>query len=87
MENFKKSYRNNKSKKSAPTWNEEFGLPDRSHSLSDIQEYFEYILRKHSSNFNDNNKRSIRIYIHKIEKTITFKVKTGYYLELLTPKY
>ena len=28
---------------------------------------------------------SIGIYINKIENTITFKIKTGYYLELLTP--
>ena len=30
---------------SAPTWNEEFELPDGSYSVSDIQEYFEYILK------------------------------------------
>ena len=27
---------------------------------------------------------SIKIYINKIENRITFKIKTGYYLELLT---
>ena len=31
--------------KSAPTWNEEFELPDGSYSVSDIQDYFEYILK------------------------------------------
>ena len=41
----KKSYKNNKFKISAPTWNEEFELPDGSYSVSDIQEYFEYILK------------------------------------------
>ena len=41
----KKSYKYNKFKISAPTWNEEFKLPDRSYSISDIQEYFEYILK------------------------------------------
>ena len=41
----KKSYKNNKFKKSAPTWNEEFELPDGSCSVSDIQDYFEYILK------------------------------------------
>ena len=45
--NIKKSYKNNKFKISAPTWNEEFELPDRSCSISDIQDYFEYILKKH----------------------------------------
>ena len=39
------SYKNNKFKISTPTWNEE--LPDGSHSISDIQDYFEYILKKH----------------------------------------
>ena len=45
--NIKKSYQNNKFKISAPTWNEEFKLPDRSYSISDIQGYFEFILKKH----------------------------------------
>ena len=31
---------------SAPTWNEEFKLPDGSNSVSDIQDYFGYILKK-----------------------------------------
>ena len=39
--NIKKSYKNNKFKISAPTWNEEFELPDISNSISDIQDYFE----------------------------------------------
>ena len=41
----KKSYKNNKFKISAPTWNEEFELPDGSYSISDIQDYFKYILK------------------------------------------
>ena len=40
MEKYKKSYKNNKFKKSALTWNEEFQLPDRSNSVPDIQAYF-----------------------------------------------
>ena len=81
--NIKSSYNNNKFKISAPTWNEEFELPDRSYSISDIQDYFEYILKKHSESVDN---PSIRIYINKIENRITFKIKTGYYLELLTPE-
>ena len=42
----KKSYKNNKFKISAPTWNEEFELPDASNSISDIQDYFKYIFKK-----------------------------------------
>ena len=48
--NTKESYKNNKFKISAPTWNEEFELPDGSYSISDIQGYFEYILKKHGEN-------------------------------------
>ena len=61
-------------------------LPDRSYSVLDIQEYFQYILKKHGQNINDNNNPSIKIRINKIETGTAFKIKTGYYLELLTPK-
>ena len=81
--NMKKSYKNNKFKIRAPTWNEELELPDGSCSVSDVQDYFEYILKKYET-ANDNP--SIRIYVNKIENRITFKIKTGYYLELLTPE-
>ena len=79
--NIKSSYNNNKFKISASTWNEEFKLPDGSYSVSDIQDYFEYILKKHGEN---TNKPSIQIYVNKIENRITFKIKNGYSLELLT---
>ena len=52
-------------------------------SVSDIQDYFEYILKKHGEK-TDNP--SIRLYVNKIENRITFKIKTGYYLELLNPE-
>ena len=45
--NIKRSYSNNDFKISAPTWNDKFELPDGSYSVSDIQDYFEYILKKH----------------------------------------
>ena len=44
--NIKISYNNNKFKISASTWNDEFELPDGSYSVSDIQDYFKYILKK-----------------------------------------
>ena len=81
--NIKYSYNNNKFKISAPTWSEEFELPDGSYSVSDIQDYFEYILKKHSESVDN---PSIRIYVNKIENRITFKIKNGYYLGLLTPE-
>ena len=81
--NVKSSYNNNKFKISAPKWIEEFNLPDGSYSVQDIQDYFEYILKKHSESIDN---PSIRIYINRIENRITFKIKNGYYLELLTPE-
>ena len=44
--NIKSAYSNNKFKISAPTWNDEFDLPDGSYSISDIQDYFEFIMKK-----------------------------------------
>ena len=76
-------YNNNKFKISAPIWSDEFELQDGSYSISNIQDYFEYILKKYSEN--DDNP-SVRIYVNKIENRITFKIKNGYYLKLLTPE-
>ena len=78
--NIKNSY-NNKFKISAPTWNDKFELPDGSYPVSDIQDYFEYILIKHEEN---TDKPSVQIYVNKIENSVTFKIKDGYSLELLT---
>ena len=58
-------------------------MPDGSYLILDIQDYFEYILKKHNENVEN---LSIRIYVNKIETRITFKIKNGYYLELLTPE-
>ena len=70
----KSSYNNNKFKISAPTWSDEFELTDGSYSISDIQDYFEYILKKHNKNVDN---PSIRIYVNKIENRFTFKIKNG----------
>ena len=58
-------------------------MPDGSYSISDIQDYFEYIFKKHSENVDD---PSIKIYVNKIENRVTFEIKNGYFLELLTPE-
>ena len=47
--NIKSKYKNNKFKISAPTWNDTFDLPDGSYSIFDIQDYFEFIIRKHKT--------------------------------------
>ena len=82
MENIKSSYNNNKFKISAPTWNDEFELPDGSYSVSDIQDYFEYIFKKHGESVDN---PSVQRYVNKIENRVTFKIRNGYSLELLTP--
>ena len=59
----KSSYNKNRSK-SAPMWNDKLELPDRSYSVSDIQDYFEYILKKHNENIDN---PSVKIHLNKIE--------------------
>ena len=81
--NIKSEYNNNKFKISAPTWNETFDLPDGSYSISDIQDYFEFIIKKHET-LTENP--PIQIYPNKIKNRIVFKIKTGYKLELLIPE-
>ena len=83
MENIKSEYNNNKFKISAPTWNDEFDLPDASYSIVDILDYFEFIIEKHET-LNENP--PVQIYLNKIKNRIAFKIKTGYKLELLTPE-
>ena len=75
MKNIKSSYNNIKFKIFVPTWSDEFQLPDGSYSISDIQDYYEYILKKHSENVDN---PSIRIYVNKIENRITVKIKNRY---------
>ena len=81
--NIKSSYKNNKFKISTPTWSDEFELPDGSYSISDTEDYFEYILKKHSESVDD---PPIEIFVSKNENKITLKIKNGYYLEPLTPE-
>ena len=47
--NIKSEYNNKKFKISAPTWNDTFDLPDGPYSTSDIQDYFEFIIKKHET--------------------------------------
>ena len=47
--NVKSIYSNNKFKILAPTWNETFDLPNGLYSISEIQDYIEYIIKKHET--------------------------------------
>ena len=79
--NIKSEYNNNKFKISAPTWNDKFNLSGGSYSVSDIQDDFEYIIKKHEANVDN---PPVQIYGNKIKNRVIFKIKTGYKLELLT---
>ena len=74
MENIKSAYSNNKFKISAPTWNDEFDLPDGSYSVVEIQDYFEFIIKKHETLAEN---RPVQIYSNKIKNRVVLKVKTG----------
>ena len=77
----KKPNRNNKFNTSAPTLNDKFELPDGSYSVSDIQDYFEYINQKHEK---QTYNRPIQTYVNKIENRVTFNFKTGHCPDHLT---
>ena len=79
--NIKSAYNNNNFKISAPTWNYEFDLSGGYYFIADIQDYFEFIIKKHES-LTEN--APVQIYLNKIKKRIVFKLKTGSKLELLS---
>ena len=81
--NIKSEYSGNKFKISDPTWNYNFDLPDGFYSISVIQDYFAYIIKKRET-LTENP--PVQIYPNKIKNRIVFKIKTGYKLELLTPE-
>ena len=63
--------------------NDELELSDRSYSLSNIQDYFEYVSKKHGKNI---DKPAVQIYVNKIENRITFKIKDECTLDFLAPQ-
>ena len=73
MEKFKKTVQNDKLKIIATTtWNDEFELPDGSYSVSDIQDYVEYIIKKHKTL---TTVPLINVYINRINNRLVFKTK------------
>ena len=73
--NVKSTYNNNKFKISAPTWNKTFDLLGGSYNISEIQDYIEYIIKKHET---IGETAPILIYANTITNRIVFKIKTGY---------
>ena len=81
--NIRKQYKNNKLKIIAPTWNDDLELPDGSYSVSGIQDYTEYIIKKHET---ITTIPLIHAYINRNNNRLVFETKIGYKLELKTPE-
>ena len=69
--NIKSAYNSNKFIISASTWNDEFGLRDGSSSISDIQDYFEFTIKKQETLAEN---PPIQIYPNKIKNRISLKI-------------
>ena len=81
--NIRKKYKNNKLKIIAPTWNDELEFPDGSYSVSDIEDWIKFIIKKHGTL---TTIPPIHVYINRINNRLVFKIKDGYNLELQTLK-
>ena len=78
--NIKSDYNNNKFEISAPTWNDTFDVPDGSYSIAALQNYFEYIIKKHET---ITNVSPVLVYVNEINNRIVFKIKSEI-LEILS---
>ena len=81
--NIRKQYKNNKLKIIAPRWNDEFELPDGSYSVSDIQDYAEYIIKKHETL---TAIPPIHVYINRVNNRLVPKINDGCKLEIQRPE-
>ena len=81
--NVRKKYKNNNLKIIAPTWNDELEFPDGSYSVSDIEDWIKFIIKKHGTL---TTIPPIHVYINRINNRLVFKIKDGYNLELQTLK-
>ena len=81
--NITSEYNNKKFKIMAPAWNDTFDLSDGSYSIANIQDYFEFVIKKNET-LTEN--QPVQIYVHKMKNRFLFKIEIGYKLELLTPE-
>ena len=79
MKNIKESYKSNKFKIKAPAQNKKSNVPDGSYSISNIQNYFKYIMKHETVTDNP----PIIIYVNKGENRIIFKIKIRYSFQIL----
>ena len=82
--NIRKQYKNTKFKITALNWTDRFESPDVSYSISYIQDYIEYIIKKHEALTSIS---PIHVQINRINKRLVFIRKDGYKLELQTPGF
>ena len=75
LDKIKAEYNNNKFNISPPIWNDTLDLSDGFYSVSDIQDYFEFIIKNHETLTKN---PLIQIYPEKIKNRIVFKIKTDY---------
>ena len=70
---------------SGPTWSKYVTIPDGSYEISQIQNCFlDEVIKKHESSVKSNEQSPISIYANRILNRVTFRIETGYKLELLT---
>ena len=72
LKNIKSKYNNNKFKISAPTWYDNFDIPGGSYSIMDIEDYFEFIIKRHEI---VTENLLVQIYPNKIKNRNIFKIK------------
>ena len=77
--NIKSECNNNKFKILAPTQNDTFDSPNGSYSIADIQDYFEFIIKKYETLAKN---PPVKIYPNKLKNRTVYKIKAGYKLEL-----
>ena len=83
--NIKEEYNINKFRLSGPTWSKDVTIPDGSYEISQIQTYFlDEVIKKHEADIKSNEQSPILIFANRILSRVTFRIKRGYKLELLT---
>ena len=83
--NIKEQYNNNRIRLSGPRWSKDITIPDGSYEIYQIQNYFlNEVTKKHESTAKSNEQSPIFIYANRILNRVSFRIKTGYKLELLT---
>ena len=80
--NVTKAHNNGKFTISAPTWSETFELPEGSYNIADINDYFRYIVQKHTKD----HEKDIEIFANRVKNRVSFKLGAGVSLELRTPE-